>query len=160
MHNFVRSTWNILVVGTPWENFLETTLLPGMGVGYLGMNLGKQTRTSWVPVTTRVLCVTQSLGATTSKSTRQWKNNSARIRLAAQRSKPVKKIKWAAQRPQPRCLMLIKLDSSLGRSHFVPDGVDQCHVGFLQPGGQLRPACCSVAPVKITWERVFDAKKI
>jgi hypothetical protein len=43
MHKFVRPTWNILVVGTPWENFLETTFLPGMGVGYLGKNLGKQT---------------------------------------------------------------------------------------------------------------------
>ena len=46
MHAQVRashlnSEQNTLVVGTPWENFLETTFLPGMGVGYLGKNLGK-----------------------------------------------------------------------------------------------------------------------
>ena len=37
MHAQVRASHlDTLVVGTPWENFLETTFLPGMGVGYLG----------------------------------------------------------------------------------------------------------------------------
>ena len=68
MHAQVRASHlDTLVVSTPWENFLETTFLPGMGVGYLGKNLGKQTWTFWVPVTKRVLCVTKSLGAAHSK---------------------------------------------------------------------------------------------
>ena len=66
MHAQVRashlnSKQNTLVVGTDWENSLETIFLPGW-VWDTSENLGKQTWTSWVPVTTRVLCVTQSLG--------------------------------------------------------------------------------------------------
>ena len=148
MHKFVRPTWILWSLVHPGKTFLKQHFFRG----WEWDTLGKPGKTNLNILGTcdnkGSLCDTESGGRHTPKSTRQWKN-SARIRLAAQRSKPVKKkIKWAAQRPQPWCLMLIKLDSSLGRSHFVPDGVDQCHVGCLQRGGQLRPACCRVTPVK------------
>ena len=67
LHKFVRSTWNILIVGTPWGNFLETTFLSGMGVGYLGKTRKTNLNILGTCDNKSSLCDTESGGAAHSK---------------------------------------------------------------------------------------------